>query len=49
MTDERKKVVGDAVMDLADDEFIILLPNNQAIYGEKKIGRLVIRGIIKSI
>ncbi|WP_153976918.1 hypothetical protein [Paenibacillus xylanilyticus] len=46
MTDEKKKAVGDAVMDLDDDEFIILLQYNQAIYGDKKTGRVVIREVM---
>lgn len=49
VTDEQKSVIRDAIMDLDDDELIILLPNNQAICGVKKIGRVVIREILKSI
>lgn len=49
VTDEQKSVIRDAIMDLDNDELIILLPNNQAICGEKKIGRVVIREILKSI
>ncbi|WDH83353.1 hypothetical protein [Paenibacillus urinalis] len=46
MTDEQKKAVRDAVMDLDDDEFLILLQYNQAIYGDKKTGRVVIREVM---
>ncbi|WP_170948093.1 hypothetical protein [Paenibacillus sp. 7516] len=46
MTDEQKKAVRDAVMDLDDDEFLILPQYNQAIYGDKKTGRVVIRKVM---
>ncbi|MGG1940399.1 hypothetical protein ABFY57_11985 [Paenibacillus polymyxa] len=46
LTDEQKNAVRDAIMDLDDDEFVIL-HDNQAIYGEKTRGKVVIREILK--
>lgn len=48
LSDKQKLAVKDAVNDL-DGEFVILCTNNEAIYGEKKTDRVVIKAVLKYV
>ncbi|QCT01471.1 hypothetical protein E6C60_0750 [Paenibacillus algicola] len=49
LSDEQKRAVRDVVNDLDEDEFVIRCTNNEAIYGEKKAGRIVIKEVLKYV
>lgn len=49
LTDGQKLAVRNAVIYIGDDEFVILLQTAQAIYGDKKKDKVIVKEVMNKV